>query len=607
MRGFVIGLVLGVVLLAAVVVVPRFTIPADKQAAATAREKAERARRELYYHDPFMPVLGAMAGIDALRDADFDQLLSDDEAALDKLRETFSEQVSAAKTLDRRSKVKPSDLRPVSADPSGIRGAVAKYAELAAANDKWLRNADKLAREAVSTSGNTFGVPIISGMVAMVEARERFNHAQRLHAQLVDRETDTIAAAQRYAQQKAFRDYYGAIRADEALARLRTDTDELNATLKQTRTQRDRLAETIDQRKAELARLRAQIQQVQDQRLALQQRGFTPGSDSSFESYKQQFQRLSDQLRDLQERETLLSRGGYEEVKLDADDPLAGEIQVDGPIIGLDELERRLATMEDKVRRYEDGVRMIAAQVKTAEMYASSGKDGAATTEQNLAAAKTAYEQARDRMTKLTEQVTEAETEALAAANRAISMFERSRSAASALQRAAREAQQSYDPQRQNERLRKITSDNMPATAADVALAEANTLLGRIYAQQIHGLESLDRTWSIVAKAMADVSYDAEKLQAEIEAAREKAGPALAAASETYAQLADSTNIPWLKISAQASQATVEYLRSQVFGAQGREYRNAAIESITAAADAVGQDPHGAAFVILRDYLSASR
>lgn len=604
MRGFAIGLILGGVLFVAAVAVPKFTRSGPVVAAAGALEQAELARRQLHQHDPMMAVLAATADAAALGDADFDALLADQQESLDALGSDFSDQVSAASKLDRRSHVAASGLSAVSATPGGIRSAVPGFTQLVNENQELLAAAAKNCSGAVATSGRTFGVSMVSGMAALADARQKLDRAHRLRSQLQRLQTEALTTAHRWARAKSLADHYGGLDVADATMGLQSDRAELAGLLGDARDEQTRLSETIGQRQAELEGVQASLRAAQTQRITLEEMGFRPGSDSSFQQYKQQYELVSEQLRSLQERESLLSVGGFETVVLNEADPLAGEMEIDGAVIGIAELERRLTIADDQLERYESGIASIDQQLETMRELDSSAKQQSATFQAAVAAIQGDFDGIREKMTALAEQAIAQEAEAEAVANRAVTAFAGSITNAAALRNSAQSAQRDNDPQRLNERLKKITSDSMPETLAKAAEAEANTLLGRLYAQQIQGLESYAVTWAQITTAMPGATVDAVAIQTTIDTARTSAGAALTAAATTYTGIAQAGGVAWLTISANASLAAVEYLRSLVYTDQSGAYRAAAATAITTAANAAGQDSRGTTFVLLRDRLN---
>jgi len=603
-RGFAIGLILGGVLLVTIVAVPRFVRSGSAGAAVGALDQAELARRQLHQHDPMMAVLAATADAAALGDADFDVLLANQQESLDALGSDFSEQVSAARKLDRRSNVATSDLSAVSTTPGGLRSAVPGFTQLVDENQQLLVAAAKNAGDAVAASGGTFGVSMVSGMAALADARQKLGEAQRIRSQLQRLQTEALTTAQRWARRKAMADHYGSIDVADATSGLQADREELARLLADAREEQTRLSETIAQRQAELDGVRASLRAAQTQRITLEEMGFRPGDDRSFGQYKQQYESVSEQLRMLQERESLLSAGGFETVVLDEADPLAGEMEIDGPVIGMAELERRLTIVDDQIERYDSGLAAIDLQLETVGGLDRLAKQQAERFEASVAAIQADFDSVRGKMDALAEQAIAKEAEAETAANRAVTAFAGSITNAAGQRSAAQRSQRETDPQRLNERLKKITSDDMPETLAKSAEAEANTLLGRLFAQQIQGLESYAGTWAGIIAAMPAATVDSEAIQTTIDTARTSAGTALTAAADTYTDIAQAGGVAWMTISANASLAAVEHLRSMVYSDQSGEYRAAAATAISAAADAAGQDSRGTTFALLRDRLN---
>src|SRR5690606_22206359 len=152
------------------------------------------------------------------------------------------------------------------------------------------------------------------------------------------------------------------------LARLKAETIEQQAGL----------AATIAEREAELQQVRDALRQAQDEQVRLEEAGFTAGDEGSFQQYRQRYESVSGRLRELQAREALLAGGGYETVELDPYDLLESALEVDGPVVGLDELQRRKAVLDGKVARSQVGADALAAQIESVGTIGRSADERAA-------------------------------------------------------------------------------------------------------------------------------------------------------------------------------------------------------------------------------------
>lgn len=601
MRTFVIGLVAGAVLLIAAIAAP--TILRGGGAEREAVEQAELARRQLHHYDPVLPLVAERVASDAMRDADFDVLLSDQQERLGELSQEFSAQVSAARELDRRSGLE-SDIAPVAASPSGLKSAVARFDQTATANEQLLRQAAQAAAGALSAAPGEYGVALTAGQAHLLDAEQKYLRAQRLRSRLRALLTDAVIAAQRWSRTAALAAQAGGIDVGEALQTLEEDAAELARLKAETIEQQAGLAATIAEREAELQQVRDALRQAQDEQVRLEEAGFTAGDEGSFQQYRQRYESVSGRLRELQAREALLAGGGYETVELDPYDLLESALEVDGPVVGLDELQRRKAVLDGKVARYQVGEDALAAQIESVGTIGRSADERAARLEELAGRVRGELDALIEQIDALAAEAMSAEQDAIAAARQAQRAFASGKSAADQMIRAAQEAQRTYDPQRQNERLRTLVSDQMFAALAELDEARAQALLGRVYALRTGGLEAIQRSWASIGAAAPEAAHDAEAVETALGESREQGGAALSAAATTFGEIAERGKYPWLKIAARASLGAVEHLRSQVYTAQRDEYRAAAATAIQAAAEAAGEDPRGQAFGVLGERLS---
>ncbi|RMF80407.1 MAG: hypothetical protein D6744_08310, partial [Planctomycetota bacterium] len=128
-RQFVTGLVLAVVLIGAILIVPRFVQPGEATAAQEAEQQAELARRLLHQFDPVTLLAHERAQPEALRSADLEQALADESAQqmLAELQQQFSAEVQSARSSDQRNRVEPSELRPAPTSPGAIGSAISEF------------------------------------------------------------------------------------------------------------------------------------------------------------------------------------------------------------------------------------------------------------------------------------------------------------------------------------------------------------------------------------------------------------------------------------------------------------------------------------------------
>ncbi len=607
MRGFLIGLILGVGLLVAAVIVPQVLRPGAEVDADRAREDAELARRQLHQWNPGIDLLDARADLTALKEADTGALLGTEgaRAAIESLQSNFSGQVSAARSIDRNSNLDASgQLQQV--DPTSVSQAIEGFERFARENaDKWAA-AKANASKAGSAGGSVFGVPMIGGMTELAKARQLYGLATRVRTEMRAIQTQAVAAANRLARSRAELVHYRGLDPSETLATLKQDRERMEAELGEVRAEAERLRQTIGERDAELSQLLSQITSTRDQLLSLQSTGFQPGNESSFSGYRSQYRSVSERMRDLQKREHLLRWGGFEQGELDWDALLIQDaeavVEFDGPVIGHEELTRRLALLEDKIERYESGIGTLNEQADMATAIGASARRRVETYTAAVEQDTEALSSALAQLASLAGEAIEQEDAALSAAQAALSQFQRSSSAAGKLVSDARKTQNEFDPQRLNERLKKQLADQRPEEMATTAQAEANTLIGRLYAERVRGLMGYRDSVAVIRQLGATVAFDEAAHEELLTAARTEGSNSLTAAIEAYTGLAEGGGATaWIF---NAAKGSAEYLRGMLNPSEAAAYRANAQAALQAAVDQAGQSPYGRAYVLFLEQLN---
>ncbi len=561
MKPFAIGLVLAVVILAVGFLTPMFVPPAVGPKTVEALEGAELARRQLYAYEASLPLVEARSDLERLKEADFDKLVERAQEALAKLSDESNRRVEGMKRRDRDSGMPAGDLRPFTPSSAGVRSAVSSFEGFLRENRKLLDDALRSSRSASEADRNALGVGQVAGTVKLAQAEKLLAEARWSRSQLVAAQTRALAAAGEWAAVRAERDHYAGLEVTRIRSDLNADLEEIETAQQQTQAQVDELARAVTDREQALARLRAELEDVRTQRLNMEEMGFTVGDDASFEAYRQQYLQLAQRLRDLQDQEQLLAVGGVQGGRLVGESLLEGEIEGGETVVGLNELQRRLAIAEDKLARYTRGRKALQDQIS---LVSTVGDESQAREEQYAARLETltaAVDRIREEMAELAGQASQREDAALGAAREAVAALKLGTAAVDRWIGDARSLQQRSDPQRGNERLSRIVGDGAAPDFAASSEAQAKMLIGRIQTERVLGLAGYLDTLARIAE-LTGGTLEPGTLQEQFNTARDEAVGTLNEARDMYERLAQKqTDTSWVH---RASLAVLYHLLWQV-------------------------------------------
>ncbi len=590
MKPIAIGVVLAIVILALGFLVPAILPPTVSPTTVNALKEAELARRQLHAYDASLPLVGARADVEQLKEADFDLLVERSREEFDALNSEFNKRVSQAKSTDRENNVPESGLRAASMGPAGVRSSVSSFEKCLRDNHKMLTDAARNSRSANQADRNALGVGQVAGMVKLAEAGELLAEARELRARLTTEQGRLLVVAVDWAEARDEIDHYAGLDVTEIRGDLDADLDEIKAALEETRAGVDELRGRVAEREQTLADVRAQLTETRTQRLSLEEMGFIVGDDTSFEAYRAEYLRLSEALRQLQEQEQLLAFGGIEGGSLTDDDPLEGRIEGGETVLGLNELRRLLAVEEDKLARYTRGVKALEDQMNLVVNVGNEAQTQKGQYAERLGTLTVEIDQIRAGMDELAQQAFEKEDAALRAAREGVTSFKSAKSAADRWIADANSLQREKDPQRLNERLKLITRDSFAADAAANAEARAKTLLGRIQTERALGLGEYLDTLARVNELMPDSEFDATALRESFTQARDEAVSILNEAREGYERLAQKqSNTSWVH---QASLAIVYHLLWQIDEFNADQHRGNLLDQLGRTIENRRQSPH---------------
>lgn len=545
MRGFGIGLVVGAVLIAAMIIAPPYLADSAANDRAEATALAQEARSALARYDASAPLLARY---------------SEEDAGLAKLVQT---------------------------------------------NEAALREAIQKASAAKSRSQEAITPGEVLGTAQLNEAGAHYARARDVRAQQSRAVYDALIIALRTSGAERNRAKFAGLDADAVIAQLESDRDETAAQLAAATQRRDDLARQVSEREALLSQISTELRQRRDARLALEEQGFQTGSDAAFASYRDQYIRLSAALIALESREQLLRHGGLAEAEFAADDVYEGEIIGGERVRSLAELRDALQLAEATTEQLADTNAQIERQIGAITRLKDSSDKLAREFEGARSNHAGALAESYQRAATLGEQAVELEDKAIAAAGQALAAFKTAERAVSNAQGAARDVQSKFDPQRQNARLKQIVNDQRSTQHAKAMQAGAQALLGRIHADRSMSLNAQLAAYDQVASLTAAFEPDLDAIVAAADAAREEAVTNLTAAREAYTTLADRTGAQdWLALT---PLAVVEDTLDKLGVDSTGQYASAARESIRKAIRGRTESPYLDRAVAFYVYLTGDR
>jgi chromosome segregation ATPase len=598
-----IGFLLAIVMLAAgfllPVLLPRSTTPTTVQAL----QEAELARRQLHSYDAMLPLAGMSADVTELKEADFERLLERARTQFDALTSEFNKQVSQAKSADRGNRMPETDLRAASMTPSGVRSSVGGLETSLSQNQRLLSEAAKNTRAALQTDRNALGVGQVGGAVKLVEAQQLLDEARQLRAQLTSEQSRLLAVAARGAEVRGERDRRVGLAVVEIQNILDGDLEEIEAALDDAQAEVDRLSAEVAEREQALAAVRSQLEEARRQRLDLEEAGFAVGDDASFEAYRTEYLRLSEMLRQHEARGQLLAYGGVEGGRVVGDDLMTGEIEGGETIVGLNELKRNLTLAEDKLTRYTQARQALEDRKGLVTTMGAEARAWESQYTTRLDALVAEVQQIRAAMEGLAQQAFEKEESARAAARDAAAAFGSAKAAASRWTGDASALQRERDPQRLNERLKRIASDKLAGEAAESGEAQAKMLEGRILTERALGLGDYLDALARANELLPTGELDLTALQESFTQARDQAISTLSDARAGYERLAQSqSNTSWVH---QASLATVYHLLWLIDDFNAAQHRSNLLDQLGRVIENRRQSPYLQQQVALHALLTA--
>lgn len=585
------GIVIAVVLVLAVIVVPKFR-SAEDRAADQAREQAALAERLLHRYDYELPELARAADPKALEKAGPPALAEKAREDLLRVSKDYSSAVQDLRSRAEHKPIRPPQVKPLAADAAGLQQALIQYQDDLKGNANLLAEASKVAKAARGGAGaNVLGVPQIAGMVEYVRAAGLLAEAEVLRREQAMLQGRLLALGAEWRAYRSSQDYLAGLDVRDILAGLRRDLEEgtptqpsLHKMAEDAEQQAKKLADDVAAREQEIAQVDAALQKARAEQLALEQRGFTAGDDASFNAYREKYLGLAGQLGTLQAQEQLLRFGGRKDAQFVGDDLETAKIEGGETVIGLEEMQRKLGPLQERTKRLATAIKALEEHIKFVEQAGQAAKQG----EGRYAELRSQLDQQLEQMMKqelpkLIDEASKKEAEALNAAREAASAFDAAQQAADKLVSHEREVQSTLDPERRNPRLAKILEDPSFGQVGASARAAALVLTGNIYAQRIAADRGLLTDMKLFTDMHPGTSFDSKRFDDDLKAALDAANDTLKKAEEIYKKL-DGKAKPYAKYIPEMSLAVVYDLLARI---QPDEASTYLAEAARVAGDAV--------------------
>lgn len=578
------GAILAFVLLGASFLAPRFFHTSSAAIHPAAQRRAEEAQRQLASYNEGVPRLLARQDVEALKNADAEKLLARVDKDVEEQAALISQTIERARQTDRASGLSGSIPNPARGADL-IRKGVADLQKLGNANDSNLKAAMKAANDAVNESRTSLGVGQVLGMVKAVEAGAQLAEARRIRTRLNDERVEAVAAATEWAIAKTNLDHYSGLTSKSADEALREDMSEFEKLLTEGQSALDELNRTLADRKAALEATKTALAAARAELVRIEQTGFQPGNDSSYQSMKSSLESVSKRLSELQEQEQLLTNGGLKGAQFSDEEFATSKIEGGEDTLGILELERRHQVAADRVSRLTRGKDAIAKQLENVGAYGKSAADEAKRLSAVLNQKQADFNKIIGRMAELNNEAAAKEDSALAAASAAVAAYGTSRTATQTFLSEISE-QKSLDTDGRNERLRMISADQNLKRMAEYADAEANALLGRIYAERVLALEAYLDTLDRLTKVIKGSTYDPTANKEMLATARQEAISALDKAKTAYSGFSGDARTGWMS---QIALASVDLTAAAIDKEKSAQLRADAAENIRKATEKAGK------------------
>ncbi len=598
-----IGLVLTVIIAASWVVAPRLRSE-EAFTADAARERAELAQRKLSRHSATAAHLGHIVNEPAFEGADLAAAAERAGEMIQDANKRLSPEVGRAIENARLSGLPELQVVQTTATESGLRQAVKGFRDAQQANEALLASALADAKAAAAENDRALGVQFTLGLVESRRAAELLGAAEEIRNELAGQRVALLSSAIRLKEDEGRADYFNGIEVTEVINGLRRDQAELDQLKVDAGKELATMRTELEQREAELAKTESALRDARARLIGLEQRGFRAGDDASFAAYREEYQRISDELRILEEQELEQRHGVRRGATLAGEDLLESEIVGGEPTDGVEKMRTRLEIAEERAKRLGTAQESIAATIAAWSDATEKARADAQRIRTHIDELRTAQTAIVESITKLNAAAVEKEDQALAAANAATRAFQSAQAALDNWVSTAQEAQQ-LDTNGKNERLKLITGDQYYRLVAASAEAAGLALEGRIYAIIIEANQALIDDMKLYATLDEKFTFDDTPFQERINTSRtaalDKLGKAVEAYSQKLTRGPDATK--WVP---QATLATVHQLIGRIAPERAAEQKQKALDTLGQALAKREQSPYLREYVRLREFLGGA-
>lgn len=497
----------------------------------------------------------------------------------------------------------------VALDSLGQRLAVDPDAQQrlrAGENPRLLQSIQSRARDATSKDSSLVEAHLVAGKAAMLEAESLRIDAARARAEIgrMLLRARELARARRLFEIKA--ESVVAVEVEPVLADLRSDDFGLAWAQRErddAAGELEALQTEIEVREAELVVLANALRDTRAARdqlagtLLTQSGDPAAGGSDDFENFSAEYERLTGELARLQAREELLRFGGLVDARFDdGPDPTVGMPIGGTRILGLETLARQREEFAAKLVTFNKAVATYEQQVeKTSALARNTQRDQQAINDRQTELETQLKQLLRESIPALQEQAMKAENDALQAAQRAASAFDRASTAAGQRKRVLTDAQQ-LDPQRTNPRLTTGLDTTLAAEIGVGSKIAAQLLEAHIYQQRISGGEDLLTALEAIEASWQEQEAQTEEIRAALTTA-EEAAINLCEEAISAAQRLERGYPTGIKYIARMLEASATYRLSQIATDRADELQTATANLLDAALEDRTQSPYLAPFV----------
>lgn len=594
-----VGIVIAVLIVVAGLMAP-LMVSASTRSAAQAQRQAALALREVARVSVNGLRLKSLVDPAAIT-ADEDSFGAAVENSMDRLREIGSESGLLARKAREKAQAtgaEVSEPETFSADAAGVRRALGDFKTALKANDALLSAAIADAQTAVRTNGQALGVPQVLGMAQHLKAVELFHEAQALRDRQAAKQAELLVAGAQWKQARGKAGYFRGLDVAPMLTALRQDLEELADLRADADARVAALAAQVSQRKAELQQVEEQMQATRQALLEHEAQGFTVGDDASFDAYRTRYRELSNQLKELQERQQQHRHGGRPGAEFVGEQWATAEIEGGERVEGLEELQWRLATAEVTAERLTNANVLLDEHIQNITQAGRQAQTQSEQFQSRLSELDTRQEGIMKELLELAGDALKKEDEALRAADAAARAFKQAQSGAEKWVRDARQTQQDRDPQRKNSRLSKLVGDPYVLWLAKTDEAAALVLKARIHALRLEFNQGLIDDVDLFMAMNPDptFAFDPEAFLTAVETARAQGLEDISRARDIYQQMAEQGPVEtrWVP---QAALAAAYSLSARLDETQATSFLQQAADWIGKAVDKREQNPYLRTFV----------